>query len=105
MDRFEEELAEQLARRPAPPGLKQRILAEKARRASAKKHEHRHLWMRLAASVVIAAIVAGGAGWQWKRQDEKRKGEEARRQVMTALRITGKALDEVHERLAAHDKD
>lgn len=105
MDKFEEELSELLARRPAPPGLKQRILAEKARRAAAQKQQHGQIWMKLAASLMIAAVLAGAAGWQWKREDDKRKGEEAKRQVMIALRITGKALDEVQTRLAARDKN
>jgi hypothetical protein len=38
-----------------------------------------------------------------KRQEERR-GEAAREQVMTALRITGHALNQVQTRLAEHDR-
>jgi hypothetical protein len=103
IDKFEEELSELLARRPAPPGMKQKILAAKARRAAVEKHQRGQIWMKLAASVVIVAVLGSAAGWQWKREDDRRKGEEVRRQVMTALRITGKALDTVQTRLAEHD--
>jgi hypothetical protein len=103
MDDFEKELSESLTRRPAPPGLKGRILAERARRAAAE-HDGRHvMWMRLAASMALAAVLAGGAGWQWQRVEERRRGEEARQQVMTALGITAKALDKVQKQLQAND--
>ncbi len=103
MDGFEKELSEALTRRPAPPGLKGRILAEKARRAEAERNGRHVMWMRLAASVVIAAVLAGAGSWQWRRVEERRRGEEARQQVMTALGITAKALDKVQRRLQAND--
>jgi hypothetical protein len=103
MDRFEKELSESLMRRPAPPGLKGRILAERARRAAAKHNDRHVMWMRLAASVVIAAVLAGAGSWQWRRVEERRRGEEARQQVMTALGITAKALDKVQRHLQAND--
>jgi hypothetical protein len=103
MDDFEKELSESLTRRPAPPGLKGRILAERARRATVEQNGWRVMWMRLAASVAIAAVLAGAAGWQWQRVEERRRGEEARQQVMTALGITAKALDKVQKRLQAND--
>ncbi len=46
-----------------------------------------------------AAIIGGGLAW--RRADEVRKGEEARRQVFTALRITNRALNEVNAQLSA----
>ena len=103
MDDFEKELSESLTRRPAPPGLKGRILAERGRRAESEQNGRHVMWMRLAASVTIAAVLAGGAGWQWQRVEERRRGEEARQQVMTALGITAKALDKVQKRLQAND--
>jgi hypothetical protein len=40
--------------------------------------------------------------WHLQKVEERRKGEDARRQVMIALRITGHALDQVSAHLAAH---
>ena len=60
------------------------------------------LWQRLAASLVLAGVLAGG--YVWRQNDDRRKGEEARRQVLTALRITNHALNEMNERLAAHGR-
>jgi predicted type IV restriction endonuclease len=51
--------------------------------------------------MVLAAAMGGG--WMWHVQEERRKGEEAREQVLTALRITNQALDTVQMRLAEHD--
>ena len=107
MDGFEKELSESLLRRPAPPGLKGRILAERARRSAARQSDRRVLWMRLAAMLAIVTILAGAAGWQWQRAEDRRRGEAARQQVITAMEITGRALnkiqDKVQARLAAHD--
>jgi predicted type IV restriction endonuclease len=36
--------------------------------------------------------------------EERRKGEAAREQVLTALRITGHALDQINTQLAAHSR-
>jgi hypothetical protein len=37
--------------------------------------------------------------------NERRKGEEAKQQVFTALRITGHALDQVNTQLEEHDRN
>jgi hypothetical protein len=107
MDGFEKELSESLLRRPAPPGLKGRILAERTRRAAAEQSGRRVLWMRLAATLAILAILAGAAGWQWRRVEDRRRGEAARQQAITALEITSRALDKIQDkvqaRLAAHN--
>ena len=97
MDEFEEELAQALARRPAPPSLKRKIMARRSKRGPRRPVV---LWPRMAAGVVLAAMLGGGA--LWRQQQERRKGEAAREQVLTALRITGHALNDVNFRLAAH---
>jgi hypothetical protein len=53
----------------------------------------------VAASLALTAILAGGL--QWRNVEERRKEEEAREQVMTALRITSHALNQMNARLAA----
>ena len=104
MDDFEKELRQALEHQPAPPGLKRRVMQQRAHRTAERRRHHSVLWMRLAASLVIAATLGGAANWGIRRVDERRKGEEARRQVMMALRITGRELNQVQERLAAHDR-
>ena len=107
MDEFERELQQALERRPAPPGLKRRVLeARNARRARRSwfAFPQTTLWMKVAATLLIAAAVGGGVEWRMKQLQEQREGEAARQQVMTALRITGHALNEVQERLAAHGR-
>lgn len=105
MSEFERQVGEALVRRPAPPGLKRRILTERARRAEIARHSHSRLWMRLAASILLVGILAGVGLWQYRREEERRKGEEVRRQVILALGITARALDHVQERLAGQGHD
>ena len=104
-DDFEQELRQALERRPAPPSLKSRLLAQRAARSRQQAARNSFvLWQRLAASVVLVAALAGGITWR-HHEDEKRKGEEARQQVLTALRITSHALDHAHTQLMAHDRE
>ena len=104
-DDFEQELRQALERRPAPPSLKRRLLAQRATRSRQQAARNSFvLWQRLAASVVLVAAHGGGLAWR-QHQDEQRKGEEARQQVLTALRITSHALDHAQAQLAAHDRE
>ena len=102
MQQFERELKEALQRRPAPPSLKRKVMERRGQQAAERRHSHFVLWQRLAASVLLAAALGGVMEWQLQKSEERRKGEEARRQVMTALRITGHALDQVSEHLSGH---
>ncbi|KAA6463252.1 hypothetical protein DYQ86_08020 [Acidobacteria bacterium AB60] len=100
-DGFEKELRQALERRPAPPSLKRRVMERRAQRRQPRAGV---MWMRVAAALLIAAILGGGLRWGIQKREERRQGEEARRQVMLALRIAGKALNRVNTRLAAHDR-
>ena len=97
MDGFEQELSQAFARRPAPPGLKHKIMAR-------KQHPRKHAipWQRLAAVVVLSVLLGGGVVWH-QREEQQRKGEAVRQQVFTALRITNHALDQMNSQLAAHE--
>ena len=98
---FERELQAALARRPAPPDLKRKI-AERRRQQAARSH--RMIWMeRLAASLILAAVASGAAFW--RHEVEKRRGEEAKQQVFTALRIANRALEQMNAQLAEHNRD
>lgn len=100
---FEDKLKKAFLRRPAPPGLKRRILDQRNRRRTARLRSRAVLWQRLAAGLVLA--VALGGAFTWHRIDQHRKGEAARNQVLTALRITTRALNQIQTRLAARDRE
>lgn len=96
MDEFERELQQALSRRPAPPSLKRRLME---RRRATRVVRPWVTWQRLAASLALTAVLAGGV--EWRIVEERRKEEAAREQVLTALRITSHALNEMNARLAA----
>ena len=102
MDNFEQELRQDMSRRPAPPSLKRKILERRKRQNTQRVHARLVMWQRLAASIVLAAV-AGGA-YVWHNAEERRKGEEAKQQVLTALRITSHALQQVNQQLAEHNR-
>jgi hypothetical protein len=101
LEEFERKLRFAMQHRAAPLGLKQRVLARARERRQAQRGRW---WMvqRIAASVVLAAAFGGFAVYRQveERISEQKRGEEAREQVLTALRITNKALGRVNERLA-----
>lgn len=103
-DEFERDLKQALERRPAPPGLKTRIMAARRERHAIKQRWHSLMWMRLAATLLIVVFIGGAIRWNYERIEERRRGEEARQQVMTALRITQHALDLVQQRLSARNR-
>jgi hypothetical protein len=102
IDDFERDLHQAFERRPAPPSLKRRLMERRSRKRPHLLQTHSMVWLRLAACLVLAAMIGGGLAW--RRVDEMRKGEAARRQVFTALRITNHALNQVNAQLAAHSR-
>lgn len=103
IDRFERELRQVMERKPAPPSLKRRILQAREARRTQKVHTRAVWWQRLAASVLIVGVIAGGFGW--RQVEERRKGEEAKQQVLTALRITNRALNDMNRRLTERNRE
>lgn len=100
---LERELRQALERRPAPPSLKGKIL-ERRRRQNTERLRHRVIFLeRLAASIVLAAALGGA--FAWHSITERRKGEEARAQVFTALRIASHALSAMNAQLADREQD
>ncbi len=100
---FERELKQAMERRPAPPSLKRRILQQRSMRRHRTRTGHTMWWQRLAASVLLVGVIAGG--YSWRQVEDRRKGEEARQQVLTALRITNRALNDMNRRLAARNRE
>lgn len=105
MDDFEKELAQALERRPAPPSLKRKVMQRRGLLTVERRRHHLWLvWQRVAAVLLVAAMLGGAMEWRMRMAEEQRRGEEARRQVMIALRITGHALNEVNAQLTAHNR-
>lgn len=100
MEEFERELRHSLERRPAPPSLKRRLMEGRRR----QQRRNPVMWQRLAASLALAAVLGGAAGYGWRERQERRRGEAAREQVLTALRITGHALNRMNAQLAARGR-
>jgi hypothetical protein len=106
---FEGELREALARRAAPVDLKRKVMEHrgkerrglvvgfKAGESSGRVVKHnRMVWLeRIAASLVLAGVAGSAAVGHYAV--ERRKGEEAKRQVFTALRITNHAFEVMNE--------
>jgi hypothetical protein len=101
-DELEQELRAAFERRPAPAGLKRKVMERRA--DEHRRRVHSLNLKRIAASLVLATVAGGAGGWAWHDHQERKRGEEARRQVMLALRITGHALNQVESNLAEHDK-
>jgi len=94
---FEGKLRSAMQRRAAPLGLKSRVLA-RAREQRQAQHTRWWMWQRVTAVLVLAAAVGGIA--EYRHVEEVRRGEAARAQVLTALRITSKTLNRVQEKLS-----
>jgi uncharacterized protein HemX len=105
-DKFERELQQAFLRRPAPPSLKRKLMDRRSRQRTERIRIRMVMWERLAAGLVLAAALGGGFAWHQRQQrEEQRKGEAARQQVFTALRITSHALNQMKAQLAEHDRD
>jgi hypothetical protein len=103
IDEFERELRQAMERRPAPPSLKRRIMQKRTVLRTERVQSHTMWWQRLAASVLLVGVIAGG--YSWRQAEDRRKGEEAKQQVLTALRITNRALNDMNRRLAERNRE
>ena len=82
MDWLEQELAKALARKEPAAGFDGRVRARLHRRPR---------WLAIAATILVMA----GAGEAWRQH----RGELAKDQVMTAMRIAGSKLNRVQMQL------
>jgi len=102
IDEFERELREGLERRAAPPSLRRKVMER--RRHERKRQRSRMIWFERIAALLVVASVAGSvvAGHY---AIERRKGEEAKQQVFTALRITNHAFQVMNRQLQERDRN
>ena len=110
MDDFERELSEALERRPAPLRLKSKVMERRQNRWQIQfnrpvaRQRSRMIWFeRIAASLILAGVA--GSALVEHYAIEHRRGEEAKQQVFTALRITNHALQMMNEQLQQQDKN
>ncbi|MGB6691045.1 MAG: hypothetical protein WBE76_24695 [Terracidiphilus sp.] len=101
-DEFEQELRQAFERRPAPPRLKRKLMEEVRKRQTSRLRRPRRWWPRFAVAAALVVIAVGSV--LWRQAEERREGEAVRRQVLTAFRITGHALNEMNSKLAARDR-
>ena len=88
MDWLEQELKQTLARKPAPPGLEEKILRR-------SRPERRPLFRRwLAAAAAFVALTTGSLV-----EYRQYRGEQAKRQLITAMKITAVKLNRIQTRL------
>ena len=72
-------------------------------RPSARQRSRMIWFERIAASLVLAGVAGGAMVGHYAI--ERRKGEEAKQQVFTALRITNHAFEVMNAQLQARDKN
>lgn len=93
---FEQELQESLKRKEPAKGFAERVLrqAEHSGIAQQPRKPVLRSWASLAVAASLFASVFGVM-----RYEEYRKGEQAKNQLMLALRITAKTFDTVERKL------
>jgi hypothetical protein len=110
-DDFERELRESLAHQPAPASLKRKVMEQRRQdrarlelNRTAARQRRRLVWFeRIAASLVVASVAASAVVGHYAI--ERRKGEEAKQQVFTALRVTNHAFQVMNEQLEKRDRN
>lgn len=90
MSELEQRLRSALARRDPPDGFTSRVMA-----GTQRTRTERLGWV---AAAVVAAMVAAGV-WIDADLNRRARGERAKQEVMTALRVTGAAMNTVTDQL------
>jgi hypothetical protein len=102
-DEFEQELKEGLGRVPAPEGFADRVMERVARkerlRIRVMPQRVSYVWQMTVAAMVLLAVLFG-VGEMAHRREERRRAEVVQRQFDVAMRVTGKTLNGVGERIS-----
>ncbi len=99
-DPFEKKLQDAMRREPAPEWLEGAIMARIRQEQQARKPSAwlSGAWLRWAGAVATLAVVVGGFQFERARQ-ERMAGEQAKQQMLMALRVTGSKLRMAQERV------
>ncbi len=96
MTRLEDELRNALQREKAPDGFAARVLAKAAEQERVRPRWWSVLFevhaFRWAAAGALCLILAVAGLEYWNARTERARGEQAKAQLMLALRITGSKL-------------
>jgi hypothetical protein len=102
-DEFERELKEGLGRVPAPEGFADRVMGRIARKERLRirmmPQRVSYVWQMAVAAMVLLAVLFG-VGERVHRREERRKAELVQRQFDVAMRVTGRTLSGVGERIS-----
>ena len=101
MNEWENGLRRALERKPAPPSLKRKVMQRRDALHVERRHSRMVWWRRLAVAGTLAGVLAGVL--VWRHTEEQRRGEAVRREVMVALRITSRALNQMQLQLQARN--
>ncbi|HZQ52579.1 MAG TPA: hypothetical protein VFB14_10290 [Bryobacteraceae bacterium] len=97
MNRFEDELKRALTRRQPSEDFTARVLAA-ARRGEPEQKDRRNdrrAWLCWAFAVLAALLLVLSGDAVYQHRTRIVKGHEAKRQLLLAMRITGKELQQV----------
>jgi hypothetical protein len=101
MTRFEEQLKEALARREPSEDFTARVLA-KVNKGAGKPESNWQAWFRppatwrLAGAAVCGVLLAASGSLFYEQHERDVRGEAAKEKLMTAVRIAGVKLQQVH---------
>jgi len=102
-DELEQELREGLRRVPAAEGFVDRVMERVAkkeqRRFRLMPQRISHVWQIAIAAMVLISVVFGAADLAHRRR-ERRQAELVEHQFEVAMRVTGRTLDGVGERIS-----
>lgn len=108
MTRLEEQLKEALAGREPSEDFAARVLAkanEEAAEARANRRGDWRDWLRapagwrLASAAACAVLLAASGSVIYEQHEREARGEAAKEKLMTAVRIAGVKLQQVHRRV------
>lgn len=87
---LDNDLARALRRQAPAPGFAERVMQRIEEGEPLAPRKHRPAWWRAAAASVTLAALLGG--YATHRVVEHRRGERAKEQVLTAMRIAGEKV-------------
>jgi hypothetical protein len=102
-DELEQDLKESLRRVAAPEGFVDRVMGRVAKKERGRfrvmPQRISHVWQTTIAAMLLISVLFGAAELV-HRQQERRKAELVQHQFDVAMRVTGRTLDGVGERIS-----
>jgi anti-sigma-K factor RskA len=101
-DELDRELKESLQRVPAPEGFADRVMervAGQQNRVLVMPWRRSQVWQAVIAAVALIAVMSGATAFEQRRQ-ERLRAELLQQQFDVAMRVTGRTLDGVGERIS-----